>query len=1307
YFDQKEYLKAFQTKQQQRSIGQQYRLQAFVGAGRLRPERQIVTPALSPNDLSEKNDRDSIAENSNNVAQEISASGRKQDLDNLMDRIRNKQYKLTILHGQSGVGKSSMVNAGLVPALQRAPIEARNVIPVVSRNYSDWCQELGSCLAAALENRNIPIDSFKSRQAFEPQYLIEQLEQNEHRFLQTVLIFDQFEEFFFNCSSPEKQKAFFDFLRQCLDLAYVKVILALREDYLHYLLTCDNFQIEAINNDILGRQNRYPLGNLSVENTKLLIQRLTQQSQFKVEDALVDRLTGDLAKEFGEVRPIELQVVGMQLQEKNITTLAKYTSLGKNPKETLIGQFLEQVIRDCGPENEEIATLVLLLLTDEKGTRPMKTMDELSVTVAKLMPDDGDDEPSQHLELILEVLVESGLVLVLLFRETPVLQEVPPPRYQLVHDYLVELIRQKKEPALLEKLSQHEAEIEQLRKENELIQKEQELKEAIEERQRIEAEAREEKLTAEIALRQEQQKNTDEKLSRAQKQRQRIRALAGVIGLLAITAAGFATFAWKQAQQARESELEAMISQAAAMSSSGQNLDALLIALEVGNNVHRQSQLASELKLQVIEQFSKVVYSIKEFNRLEGGHSSWVNDVSFGPDGMIASASDDNTVQLWSRDGKPLNITPQHSGRVNSVRFSPDGEILATASADKTIKLWNKTGKERAVLRAHKAPVNSLSFSPDGNLLASASDDGTAMLWDLETYKRVEGVQIEHTDRVRAVSFNPNPDTKKVLVTAGWDNKVKLWDYDGNLLNTFRDEDLSSDENVVSHANKVSTVSFSPDGQFIASGGLDNKIKLWDSDGNLVQTLEDHTALITSLAFSPSSQVLISASDDNTLRLWRLGADGLYAGGDVLENIEATSIRFLEASDDDTFAVAGINNDIRLFRLKAMEPPTLRGHSKLVDSVEFDPTGAGLVSGGNMQSNQEGSRPGKIILWNLTKPEQRKEFLSLGRVLSIGFSPNGQRIASAEASINQSTNPVKELDAVPQRTNSVGERDTSSSVEWKVVLRDSSGEPLDELVPQNSGELNKTEITEIRGISFSSDSQYIAIAQEAITFDNEQVTQEAFQTSPQRGLVTLWNPSSAAAPLPPFETGDSSITDISFHTNEPTLITAHEDGTLALWDLEGKSILKWAAHENRVTHVRFSPDGRFVASGGQDTTIRIWDALNGTRLKELTGHTSTITGIDFQDDQGKILAASSADGDIRLWNTESEEMLANLQFGTETVNGIRFSPDGKTIAAATGNRVILWNLYLDNYLLRRSCDWLSDYLTFNPNVEKDERKLCP
>ncbi|MGK7923298.1 MAG: hypothetical protein AB4080_25195, partial [Trichodesmium sp.] len=126
--------------------------------------------------------------------------------------------------------------------------------------------------------------------------------------------------------------------------------------------------------------------------------------------------------------PIELQIVGAQLQRENIMTLAKYQELGDNPKAKLVGQYLESAVRDCGKENEKSAWLVLWLLTDENNTRTLKNQAEL-VEESKLNLD--------TLELVLNIFVGSGLVFLLL--------EKPANRYQLVHDYLVELIRQRKE----------------------------------------------------------------------------------------------------------------------------------------------------------------------------------------------------------------------------------------------------------------------------------------------------------------------------------------------------------------------------------------------------------------------------------------------------------------------------------------------------------------------------------------------------------------------------------------------------------------------------------------------------------------------------------------------------------------------------------------------------------------------------------------------------------------------------------------------------------------------------------------------
>ena len=114
----------------------------------------------------------------------------------------------------------------------------------------------------------------------------------------------------------------------------------------------------------------YYLGNFSKEDARRVIESLTKQTAFHLQLDLVEALVDDLSGELDEIRPIELQVVGAQLQAERITTLELYRERG--PKEELVGRFLEGVVQDCGPEQEQIAKLVLYLLTDENNTRPTK-----------------------------------------------------------------------------------------------------------------------------------------------------------------------------------------------------------------------------------------------------------------------------------------------------------------------------------------------------------------------------------------------------------------------------------------------------------------------------------------------------------------------------------------------------------------------------------------------------------------------------------------------------------------------------------------------------------------------------------------------------------------------------------------------------------------------------------------------------------------------------------------------------------------------------------------------------------------------
>lgn len=450
YFELGHYLAAFDVKQERRRVEYRYNLRAFIGAGAVQPH-QRTTPKQP----------DSLTQTA--VAAEIRASGRLLDVEALSRRLQSNQTAILIIHGPSGVGKSSILTAGLLPRLRTLYPDGRTIQPILVQTYGNW----QSAIAQALAESPVPAhDGAPPTETFPPEGLtpdgaplpdtptptdlIQQLRQGTQHNRFYVLLFDQFEEFFFDKDDLGDRRHFYEFLQQCLDLPNIKVVLALREDYLHHLLEAERL-INRVSPDwdLLSKDVRYALANFSPDATMEVIRQLTAAAQYPLPDDLIHRLVADLAAETGDVRPIELQVVGAQLQREAINTLAQYAALGLTPKEKLVQDYLTYVVRDCGPPNERLAWIVLYLLTDkdreQRLYRPLKTREELEYELALLeMPFD-----TAQLELVLSILVGSGLVF-----QIP---EVPEDRYQLVHDYLVRYVRDVQTPELMAELEEARA----------------------------------------------------------------------------------------------------------------------------------------------------------------------------------------------------------------------------------------------------------------------------------------------------------------------------------------------------------------------------------------------------------------------------------------------------------------------------------------------------------------------------------------------------------------------------------------------------------------------------------------------------------------------------------------------------------------------------------------------------------------------------------------------------------------------------------------------------------------------------------
>jgi len=1075
YIQEKAYLKAYEIKQKQRSIEQQFGLRSFIGAGRLEARKQTGLAPLSHLSVYE------------NTALEINASSRHLDVERLIERIGRPDYKLIVIYGQSGVGKSSLVNAGIVPALKQKAMGIQDNLPITISNYTNWAQTLQRLMREALQERKIKrIAGLIEQEDFNLEdsqscliSFLAQLRENEQRYLRTILIFDQFEEFFFICPNPQERRDFFDFLGECMNVLSLKVILSLRVDYLHYLLECNHLSsMKIIGNDILSSKVLYELGNFTLDDAKSIIQCLTESTSFRLEPDLINQLVQDLAGEFAEVRPIELQVVGAQLQAENITTLAEYQQRGT--KKELIQRYLNEVVNDCGEENQQVAELLLYLLTDEKGTRPLKTRSELVRDLQGLTQalTTKIKVNNQQLDLILEIFVKSGLVVLL--------HENPANRYQLVHDYLAAFIRQQEEPKLKDLMTELERERNQ-RKLSEIkaltnssaafFLLDQDFNALIEALKAGGNLRDTELITSDIwmqtvaVLQQAVYLKPHENKFR---ERNRLEKHNGYVysasfspdgKTIATSSADGTVKLWhidgreRQTLQCHGRVYSASFSpdgkiiatssshgRVQIWSISGEQLESL--QCHHGRVYHVCFSPDGQTFFTAGDDNKVKIWHIsgQEIRTLLG-HSGSVYSISLDPDGkMIATASADSTVKLWNLEGEEIRTFLGHSSSVNSVCFSPNGKIIATASTDKMVKLWDIGGRELKSLQGHSGYVYSISFSPDGKTVATTSDDGTAKLWsingrELETLKG-------HSGYVYNLSFSPDG---KTIATASSDSTVKLWQSSGKKLKTLR-----------GHISSVLSVSFSPDGQRIATASFDRKVKLWDVNGQELIQLKGHSSWVLNISFSPDGQTIATASDDKTVKLWDINGRELKTLSGHLSYVYSVSF----SSDGQTIATASDDKTVKLWDINGRELKTLCAHSNYIYNVKFSPDGKIMATA---------SEDRTVKLWDISGQELKTLMGHSGSVYSIAFSPDGKIMATASEDRTVKLWDIngRELKTLRGHSSSVncvsfspnGEIIASASSDSTVKLWSLDGRELKTLIGHSS---------RVNSLSFSPDGQTLA-----------------------------------------------------------------------------------------------------------------------------------------------------------------------------------------------------------------------------------------
>lgn len=678
-----------------------------------------------------------------------------------------------------------------------------------------------------------------------------------------------------------------------------------------------------------------------------------------------------------------------------------------------------------------------------------------------------------------------------------------------------------------------------------------------------------------------------------------------VVIIAALVVLGFAILAGYQWRNAAIGQVIALQETSEAQfAGNRQSFDALLTGLDATQRF--QSLIGSyanrKMRAEIQATLGEAVYWTREQNRLKG-HQDIVQSIRFSPDGQrLATASYDNTVKLWQQDGRLIKTLEGHTQPVTTVCFSPDGQTIATGSQDGTVRLWGRNGNLIRVINAHDDWVWTVQFSPDGKTIATGSADKTVKLWRMngKLMRSLKG----HNDAVRQVRFNADGSQ---IVTTSDDRTVKRWTKDGALLSTLH------------YTNHIESIDLSPKAQILVTASFDKTVKLWDLDGQLIQTLL-HPAEVWSVRVSPDEQTIATGSQDGSVRLW--ARDGRLL--DVWAGHESIIPGVDFSPDGQLLATAGNDGSAKLWQVNRPWLTALVGHEDVVSSAQFSPDDQQVISAGET-----------VKLWRSSGQLLSTLQGHQGYVYSASFSPDGQVIASA------------------------GEDST-------IRLWNPEGKQL---------RILKGHRQDVVWVSFSPDGQTIGSA----SYD---------------GTVKLWN--REGKELKTLRGHEGRVLSVSFSPDGQMIASTGDDSTIRLWGLNGTNLRTLKGHVGRVWSIRFSPNGQMLVSAGIDKTVKLW-RIDGSPITTLAGHTAVVLGATFSSD-GRVIASASSDRTIKLW-WQDGTLITTLHGHQDEVNTVGFSADEKWLVSASSDRkVLVWNvskLSLEEWL-EEGCSQVRSYLQNQP-----------
>ncbi len=1090
----------------------------------------------------------------------------------LVNAVQNQP--LVAVVGSSGSGKSSVVFAGLVKQLR----DTGDWHIIDFRPGSRPLFNLATALVSQKEVNNQPSERLREirnlatdLQEYEKclRDVVDDICENSNR--RFLLVADQFEEIYTLCRDSQERKAFLDRLLEAINhCTKFCFVITLRADFLGRSLSYRPFADALQYADI-------KLGPMTDSELQATVEKPAELLGVTIEDKLTERILSQLSPRNLPLLEFALTQLWAKQQDAQLTHAA-YNEIGG--VEAALAHYARKIYDQLNFEEQERAQRIFIQLVHPglgtEDTRRVATRNEVGaenwdlvtrLANARLVVTGRDEKTDlETVEIVHEALI----------RNWGQLREWMDQDRDFRHwqEQLRVAMRTWEssdcdEGALLRGKPLTDAEHWQSQRFLELSPVERSF------------------IGLSVEFRERESKN--------KKHRRKLILFGLSTGLvLALSLAGVA---WWQWQNSVKNEIKALSVSSEAFLSSNNDFDALIASIKLANRIQKTFSVDANTRIQLVERLLQAVNFARERNRLEN-HRDTINDIAFSPDGnMIATASKDNTVEIWSKQGKELETLKGHQGDVKAVTFSPDGNIIASGSADKTVKLWNKDGKEINTFKGHQGEINSISFSPDGNTIATASGDKTVIIWSLDG-KKITTLN-GHEYGVFGVRFSPDGNT---IATASGDKTVKLWSKDGKELRTYK------------HDGGVNSVTFSPDGKYIATGGWDKTIALWTIEGKRIRSFPPHDDTINQLSFSPDGKMIASASSDKTAKLWSINGQLLdvFSGHDII----VSSIAF--SSDGKTIATASWDKTAKLWNVDSKELQILRGHQQAVWSVVFSPDGNTIASASEDKTVKLWNRDGDLLI---TINGDRKQ------VYDVSFSPDGKTIAIAShdktAKLwSRDGNLLKTLRGHTGEVHDVsfspdGNTIATASVDKTVKLWNRNGKELKTLTGHEG---------EVKSVKFSPDGNNIATS----SWDN---------------TVKVWNRDGKELKTLPED--NDGVKSLAFSPDSNIIAIAGWDNTVRLWNWQNQQIKTLGNSGDIVNSIVFSPDGNIIATASRDKTIKL-RRRDGTLLTSLYGHDDAVWSIDFSPD-GKSLVTGSADKTVILWNLYLEDLKPLLTRGCTKV----------------------------------------------------------